>query len=234
MSSIKKVRKVSLWFIGMAVLTIVQFGALYQLDDFLAPPSLEGERVSAAGMESGEKKRLTVPDDAVRYDMTSDSLHLAYVTGEDESKLIIEDRSGRDSLEEDGNITYMKWLGQSNALLYMVEKRRGQELRLMQRSHDEPVPVYKWPDKEGKIEDIYFSPYLEFFYVHMKNEEKDELYKYTASNGLQKLQIGKVHIASIDYDEKNDILYISNSKGKLWEYKDGSIRRSSLKVQKFS
>lgn len=74
---------------------------------------------------------------------------------------MIQDKSETvDSVEEEGNIMYMKWLGNSNTLLYMVEKHKVQ--------------------------------------------------------GMPLLQISAVRIASINYDEKNDILYISNPKGKLW------------------
>lgn len=213
-------------------LGVIQVGVLQQVDEFLAPPSLDMKQAAAAGKP---QTTLAPPKEAVLYAMTSDAQRLAYVTEEDEDTLRIEGKEKvYDSLKEEGNITYMKWLGNSNTLLYMVEKRKGQEMHLLQMAHDEPVVVYEWPNKKGKVEDVFFSPYLEFFYVHMKNDERDELYKYTASQGLQKLSIGSVRIATIDYDEKNDILYIANQKGKLWEFKDGAMHRSSLKVQKFS
>ncbi|MFT9846250.1 hypothetical protein [Aneurinibacillus sp. REN35] len=228
----KKTRKALFWISTIMLVSVLQVGVLQQVDEFLAPPSLEMKQAAAA---EKTERTLAPPEEVVQSAMTSDAQRLAYVMQDNAHTIMIQDKNGTvDSVEEEGNITYMKWLGKSNTLLYMVEKRKGQEMRLLQMAHDEPVVVYEWSSKKEKVEDVFFSPYLEFFYVHMKDENRDELYKYTASQGLQKLQIGAVRIASIDYDEKNDILYISNTKGRLWEFKDGAMHRSSLKVQEFS
>jgi hypothetical protein len=231
----KKKWKVLLWVTMFTILTSVQLGALYQLDRFLKPPSLEKKQATTAfAAEAGTGGKVSVPDDAIYSAVTPDNLHAAYVTSENDNTLFIENKDGTDSIEETGSINYLKWLGNSNTLLYMVEKRHSEELHLLQLHHEEPVLVHEWSDKDLKVQDVFFSPYLEFFYVHMKNGEKDEVYKYKASSGLEKISTRGVEIAAIDYDEKNDILYITNPKGKMWEYKDGSFHRSTLKTPKFS
>ncbi|WP_047153100.1 hypothetical protein [Aneurinibacillus tyrosinisolvens] len=227
--SIKKIRKISLWLLGAAVLVFSQLGVLYQLDQFLKPPSLQRTMASArsaAGVE--EDNKVSVPEDAVQYAIAPNTSRIAYVTRDNEKKLTIKDNKETDSLEETGNITFMKWLGQSNALLYMVEKRHMLVMNLLQVHHGEPVPIHEFPDNNWKVEDVFFSPYLEFFYVHMKKEDRDEVYKYTASKGLEKVPLRNMQISAITYDEKNDILYIQNKKGRMWEYKDGKLRHLAL------
>jgi hypothetical protein len=233
--SIKKIRKISLWLLGAAVLVFSQLGVLYQLDQFLKPPSLERTIASARPATGAEEdSRISVPEDAVQYAIAPNIPRIAYVIRDNESKLMITDNKETDSLEETGNITFMKWLGQSNALLYMVEKRHMQVMNLLQVHHDEPVAIHEFSDKNWKVEDVFFSPYLEFFYVHMKKEEQDEVYKYTASKGLEKVPLRNMQISAITYDEKNDILYVQSKKGKMWEYKDGALHHITLKEHNLS
>jgi hypothetical protein len=229
----RKVWRRILWIAVFVGLTVIQIGTLYQLDQFLKPPSLEAKSASALsdGTES-EDQTVKVPDEAIQHVFTPDHLRVAYATENDE--LVVESKEGVDFREEVGTIKYMKWLGTSNTLLYMVEHKRTQEMYLFQMHHEKPLLIHEWSEKKREVENVFFSPYLEFFYVHMKNDERDELYKYTAGSGLNKVPTNGMTIDHIDYDEKNDIVYITNSKGKIWEYKDERLRRSTLKVPKLS
>lgn len=225
-------KKVSFWSTAILSVTLIQLIGFQKLDEFLQPPDFKKEnvahaqtKIAAASLSDTTPKKIPVPKGALRYVFTPEYTAIAYikqfVPGKEE--LIIQDNSGIVLREVKGKVKHMEWLGESNTLLYMLEKGDKQELYLFQLQHKEPHFVYKWPNKEFKITKVFFSPYLEYFYLQVRNEENTELYKYTFSTGLTVLPTEDIKIARVTYDDKKDIVFILDQKGEEWEYKNGGL-----------
>lgn len=217
----------------------MQFGGLFALDQFLAQPDFGATAVNA-GVNEVEKPKLTPPDDAIQHVISSDQSDMAYTTSKDE--LVIVDQDKKELFRENvGKISYMNWLGKSNTLLYMVDRKNSQELFLIQVNNLTPVDatvtedkgsttknnvksdksksisLKRWTGTERTIENIYFSPYVEFFNIHVKNGTRDEIYKYKAGTGLYQLSV-RVKIDSIDYDDRKDIMTITSTTGNKFRF----------------
>lgn len=227
-------KKVSFWSTAILSVTLIQLIGFQKLDEFLQPPDLKKENVAhaqteiaAASLSDTTPKKISVPKGALRYVFTPEYTAIAYIKqlapGKKE-ELIIQDNSGIVLREVEGKVKHMEWLGESDTLLYMLEKGDKQELYLFQLQHKEPHFVYKWPNKEQhKIVKVFFSPYLEYFYLQMKNGKDTELYKYTFSTGLTMLPTENINIAKVTYNDKKDIVFILDQKGEEWEYKNGGL-----------
>lgn len=223
----------------LIIFTIVQFGGLFALDQFLKQPDFGATPVNA-GVNDIDKPKLTPPADAMQHIISSDQSDMAYTTSEDE--LVIVDQNSKELFRENvGKVSYMNWLGKSNTLLYMVDKKSSQELFLLQSNtlasadskatdtngsekennvktnKSKSISLKRWTGTERKIENIYFSPYVEYFNIHVKNGTRDELYKYKAGTGLYQLSIW-LKIESIEYDDRKDIMTITSTKGDKYRF----------------
>jgi hypothetical protein len=227
-----------IWSSAMLGITVIQLVGLHQLDDLLKPPDLQTDDVAhaqtkVAAAPVASKKPIDVPGEAIQYVLTPDRNVIAYTTRSSNGKneeLIIKDNSGILLRQDKGKITHMEWLGESNTLLYMLETKKGQEMYLFQLQHKEPHFIYKWENSDRKITKVFFSPYLEFFYVQMRNSNDVELYKYTFSTGLNLLPMKDIKIGRITYDNKQDIIYILDQSGEQWTYQNGAVRDKYGKI----
>ncbi|WCK55034.1 hypothetical protein PP175_03295 [Aneurinibacillus sp. Ricciae_BoGa-3] len=221
-----KYKKVMIWAGSIIGASALQFLVLQQIDSFLKPPAFE--RANAQTVTAGDALSQTVqiPKGVTHYVFTPNHKAVAYITSppnSHEEALVIKDAKGilyQETIK--GNI-YMEWLGQSNTLVYMVERNNGQEMYLFQAQHKEPQLIYNWPGVDRKVMKIFFSPYLEFFYVEMRDGQNIELYKYTFSTGLNPLPVQDIKISQLSYDDKKDIVYITDQNHEKWVYKDGAL-----------
>lgn len=211
------------WIFLFVSLTIVQFGSLYGVDRFLQPPSLQHSTTSQPSSSQSADETVVAPYNAVQSVATEDKRHIAYTTNDD--RLFVEGKEGISFAENVGKVVFMQWLGRSNTLVYFVQDTslKGYLLRL---NSSEPVEVHQWLGTNREVKNIYFSPYLEFFYIEMKNSQTDgsEVYKYKASGGIKKLPLGGLEIEHMDYDPKADIMTMTTKYGEKWMYKNDRLR----------
>lgn len=216
------------WGTAFLILSALQFGTMYGLDRFLKPPSLEAavKKSAVPAVATPVEAQVSAPPSAVLSALTEDRKHVAY-TAED-GRLQIEDKTGLVFDEEVGDVTFMKWLEPSDTLLYFVKGKStltGYLIRADAASNVEPVEVHEWSAKKREVEAVYFSPYLEFFYIEMKNDSYDEIYKYKASTGIHRLPLEPIVIDHIDYNPTTDVMVITTNKGKIWKYENDRLRR---------
>ena len=216
------------WLLTLLIFAILQFGGLFALDRFLKQPE-----ITDVASEIVERPKITsAPAEAVKYLISEDGSEIAYTTANNE--LVIADAEKKELFREVvGNVTYLHWLSKSNALLYVVDKQYSQQLYLLQTINLQMAMVeganatnnnaYKllkhWNGNKRTIENVYFSPYVEFFNIHVKNGTRDELYKYKAGSGLYQIPI-YFKIQSIEYDDRNDIMTITTVNGDIHRIED--------------
>jgi hypothetical protein len=213
--------KLKAWGILFAVIFLAQMGTLYGLDRFLASPSTSAI-ASAKAAGNGEEPPIQVPPEAVNYALSADKQEIAYTTND--QKLIIATKQGIAFQDEVGNVTHMEWLGESDTLCYFVQ---GSSLTayLIQSNQTEPVLIHKWRGREREVVNTYFSPYMEFLYIELKDGPYNEIYKYDAVGGVTQLPLGDIKIDHIDYDSQTDILLVTSDQGETWRYENGKLYR---------
>ncbi len=202
-------------------LTLIQFVVLFGIDQFLRSPSLSAVAAVSSGKEPAENKP-EVPADAIRYEYSPDNQYAAYTTSDDE--LVIVNGPGECFHEQVGKVTYLHWLGQSNALVYFVG---GSHVTgyLLHVDGSKPTKIYSWYGSKREVVNTYFSPYLEFLYIEMRNGERSEVYKFDAVDGISQLPLGDIRIEHIDYDDKSDIMRLTTSNGDVWRYEEDRLYR---------
>ncbi|WP_047155148.1 hypothetical protein [Aneurinibacillus tyrosinisolvens] len=233
----RKRKSLFIWTAAVLAVTSSQLVILQQLNAFLKPPQMQTVKAAGAPVQTPapgtEEKEVSIPKDAVRYIITPDRKGIAYIKhlpNSQKLELVVENGKGVISRQSVDKVTHMEWLGESNTLLYMVDKGGKQELYLLQMQHKEPLLIDEWAGKTRTIKTVFFSPYLEFFYIQVRNGSKTEIYKYTYSTGLTELPVQDIRIDHVSYDEKLDILYIANLSGEHWQYKNGGLRDKNGKL----
>jgi hypothetical protein len=213
-----------IWIILFIVLSVIQFGTLFGVDRFLKAPSLQAIAKNTNAQPADvpvQTDAVAAPFNAVKSALTDDKRHVAYTTSDD--RLFIESKAQGISFNQIvGKVVYMQWLGRSSTLLYFVQDSslRGY---LLQPGGKDPVEVHEWLGTKREIKNIYFSPYLEFFYIEMRHNQTSEVYKYKASGGITKLPLGYIEIDHIEYDPKADVLYITTVGGETFKYKNDKL-----------
>lgn len=227
-------KKRRVWAGLMAILTCIQMVVLYGIDQFLRSPSL----TAAAAINTAQQPEVSKPDvpvDATRSVYSPDNQYAAYTTKENE--LVIIDSEGERFRDRVGEITYFEWLGTSNTLVYFV---RGNNLTgyLLHVNQPKPTQMYRWFGTKREVINTYFSPYMEFLYIELRNGSRTEVYKYDAVDGINQLPLGDVQIGHIHYDDKSDIMTLTTASGEEWRYErdrlyrpDGSEVRQSQPVR---
>jgi hypothetical protein len=214
-------RKLRAWITLLSVIFLAQMGTLYGLDHFLQSPTLSA--MAASSKESAtQEPPIQVPPEAVTYALSSDKQEVAYTTSD--QKLIIATKDGISFQNEVGNVTHLEWLGESDTLCYFVQ---GSNLTayLVQSHQTEPVLIHKWRGTEREVVNTYFSPYMEFLYVELKDGPYNEVYKYDAVGGVTQLPLGEIKINHIDYDSQTDVLLMTSDQGEIWRYENGKLYR---------
>lgn len=215
------------WLLTLLIFTILQFGGLFAFDRFLKQPD-----ITDVATQVDEPKITSAPAEAVKYLISEDGSEIAYTT--ENNELVIEDAEKKELYREVvGNVSYLHWLSTSSALLYVVDKQYSQQLYLLQtinlrmamaedeanNNHNALKLLKHWNGTKRTIENVYFSPYVEFFNIHVKNGMRDELYKYKAGSGLYEIPIS-FKIQSIEYDDRNDMMTITTTDGERYEIED--------------
>ncbi|WCK55576.1 hypothetical protein PP175_06425 [Aneurinibacillus sp. Ricciae_BoGa-3] len=212
-----------IWIILFIVLSVIQFGTLFGVDRFLKPPSLQAvaKKTPQPLDVPAQKDAMAPPFNAVKSALTDDKRYVAYTTSDD--RLFIENKQQGISFNQIvGKVAYMQWLGRSNTLLYFVQDSSLKGY-LLQPGGKDPVEVYEWLGTKREVKNIYFSPYLEFFYIEMRHDQTSEVYKYKASGGITKLPLGYIDIDHIEYDPKADVLFISTVSGETFKYRNDKL-----------
>jgi hypothetical protein len=229
-------KKWLMWITAVLAITIIQLVSLQQLNAFLKSPSFQKQNAASTGGNADAAsmvREVSIPKDADHYVITSDRKGIAYTKRLPDSQkieFVIENEQGVVFRQSVDNVAHMEWLGESNTLLYMLDKENTQEMYLFQMQHKEPLPVGEWDGKTRNIKTVFFSPYLESFYIQMNSENNDEIYKYKYSTGLTELPVKDLAIDHVSYDEKQDILYMTNLIGEQWQYRNGKLRDKDGKV----
>lgn len=208
------------WVAFLVGLTCLQLLVLFGADQFLKPPSIE----ALASVDPDQHKliRPKVPEDAVQTVYSGDNLYAAYTTADEE--LVIVKGHEETFRESVGEVKYMEWLGESNALAYFVG---GDHLigYLLHANGTEPTQIYTWYGNTREVVKTYFSPYMEFLYIEIRNGERTEVYKFDAVDGISQLPLGDVKVQDIQYDDKTDIMKLTTPEGAVWRYEEDRLYR---------
>ncbi|NGQ96735.1 hypothetical protein G3578_16340 [Brevibacillus sp. SYP-B805] len=203
------------------VITFLQVAVLFGVDQFLRPPSLtQGDDAGFA--QAAGASRPDVPAGAVRYTYSPDNQYAAYTTAGNE--LVIVGTAGEIFRDTVGRVTYFQWLGESHSLVYFIGGRNLSGY-IFHVNAPKPTHMYTWYGSGREVEHIYFSPYLEFLYLEMRNGERSEVYKYDAVDGITRLPLGDVRLTSIDYDDKRDVMTLRTAEGEVWRYERDRLYR---------
>ncbi|MGD8192164.1 hypothetical protein ACQCN2_19515 [Brevibacillus ginsengisoli] len=209
------------WMTLFVCLTLVQLLVLFGIDQFLKAPALE----ALASVKSGQESTVTrpeVPAEAVQTEYSGDNKYAAYTTADNE--LVVLKGNEESFRKKVGEVKYMKWLGESNALVYFVE---GKNLTgyLLHADGDKPAKISTWSASNREVEKTFFSPYMEFLYIQFHNGERTEVYKFDAAYGISQIPLGNLKVDDIQYDDKKDIMTFTTPEGEVWRYEEDRLYR---------
>lgn len=209
------------WVTILVGFTCVQMLVLFGIDQFLRSPSLEAIASAKQGQESAFE-RPEVPADAISSEFSADNQYAAYTNADNE--LVILKGTEEAFRKKVGEVTYMKWLGETNSLVYFVG---GNHLTgyLLHVDGSKPTKIHSWSGSKREVVNTYFSPYMEFLYIELRNGEKSEVYKFDAVDGISQLPLGDIQILDIQYDDKKDIMMLTTQKGEVWRYEEDRLYR---------
>ncbi|GIM46423.1 hypothetical protein DNHGIG_19720 [Collibacillus ludicampi] len=200
--------------------TLIQLVTLHEIDKFLQPPI---SPVMERNTTTKEQETVTVmpPNNAEQVMYSQDKQYMAYTT---KDTLTIAGKGGTIFQQTVGQVSYLKWLGNTNTLLYFVQ---GSYLDayLLPLHEAKPYLIYEWFGDHRTVENTFFSPYMEYLYIEMKNGSMNEIYKYDAVSGIRQLPLGDIQISRIDYDELSDTMNITSSFGGVWRYMNDRLYR---------
>lgn len=218
--------KQKLWLGGFVLFSAAQFFLLHQVDIYLQSPSITA--IEAASQQAGTTpdikpvETISVPADAVTYALSADKQHVAYTTNQNE--LIVLGKDGSKSYPTVGHVIYIQWLGSSDSILYFVQ---GSYLdaNILQLNDTKPLLINEWWGSQRKIENSFFSPYMELLYIELQNGANTEMYKYDAVNGIHQLPLPNLRITQVEYDEMSDVMKLTDSSGQVWRYQNSRLYR---------
>ncbi|MFM1655096.1 hypothetical protein ACI7RC_23825 [Brevibacillus sp. B_LB10_24] len=225
MSSLKRKKrpffssKRRVWLGVLALVTTVQLGGLYGVDQFLRVPAITA---AAKTPEIKTVKESAIPADAAQVTFNPDRRFAAYISADGE--LVLLDSEGEKYRDKVGNVTFLQWLGDTDTLFYLTQ---GSNLSgYLLRIHS-PVPtrIHTWTGHRREIINTYFSPYLEFLYMEFRKGDVTEVYKYDAVDGISRLPLGDVRIDHIEYDDKLDVMKLTTDSGEVWRYEHDRLYR---------
>ncbi|GIM46525.1 hypothetical protein DNHGIG_20740 [Collibacillus ludicampi] len=211
-------KKVSIWTGVFTLFTLFQLVTLHKIDKFLQPPvsSMEGST-----QKEQEIVTLMPPKNAEQVMYSQDKQYMAYTT---KDTLTIAGKEGTIFQRTVGQVSYMQWLGNTNTLLYFVQ---GSYLDayLLPLNEAKSYLIHEWIGNQRKVVNTFFSPYMEYLYIELKNGSVYEVYKYDAVSGIRQLPLGDIQISRIDYDELSDQMNITSSFGGVWRYMSDRLYR---------
>jgi hypothetical protein len=212
-------KKISIWTGIITLFTLFQLVTLHEIDTFLQPP------VSPAMGWTTPKEPETVTvmpaQDAEQVTYSQDKQHVAYTI---KDTLTIAGKEGTVFQQTVGPVSYLQWLGNTNTLLYFVQ---GSYLDayLLPLHEAKPYLIHEWFGDQRTVVNTFFSPYMEYLYMELKNGSVNEIYKYDAVSGIRQLPLGDMPISRIDYDELSDTMNITSSYGGVWRYMNDRLYR---------
>lgn len=212
-------KKILIWSGTFTLFTLFQLVTLHEIDQFLQPP------VSPAVEGSAPKKQETLtlmpPKNAEQVMYSLDKQYMAYTT---KDTLTIAGKEGTIFQQTVGPVSYMQWLGNTNTLLYFVQ---GSYLDayLLPLKESKPYLIHEWLGYQRTVVNTFFSPYMEYLYIELKNGPVNEIYKYNAVSGIRQIPLGDIQISRIDYDELSDTMNITTSSGGVWRYMNDRLYR---------
>ncbi|MGO0061360.1 hypothetical protein ACTID9_15285 [Brevibacillus fluminis] len=225
----RKQTRLNKWITIFLVLSLVQIGGLYGMDQFLQPSS-----ISASGNNQGNQepaKTILIPKEATVSAYSPDGKHLAYV--QNDGTFVVADEQGIVYSKQAEEIPHFQWLGNTSLLFFAQDNSlRAYLLQVHGAGTEtqEPVMIQRWSGKETKVEQVDFSPYLEYLYIMVKRGDDKLLYRYSAGEGLNRIALGSLKLESVTYDDKTDVLTLYMTDGSVYRYEKRRLYDAAGKI----
>lgn len=226
--TLKKKKRIQKWIAIFLVLSLLQIGGLYGMDQFLRPAS-----IAAIGknVQPTPEQKISIPDDATVSAYSPDGNHLAYVSTD--GTLVVRDQNSIVYSQKAEEIPRFQWLGTTSLLFFSQDRSlRAYLLQVHGEGTEtqEPIMIQRWSGKDTTIEQIDFSPYLEYLYLLVKRGNDKTLYRYAAGEGLNRISLGNLQLESVKYDDKTDVLTLFMENGKVYRYEKRRLYDSDGKL----
>lgn len=203
------------------------------MDQFLRPSSISASVVNQPEPEPKPEQTIPIPADATVSAYSPDGNHLAYVSKD--GTFVVRDKDQIVYSKEAEAIPHFRWLGTTSILFFTQDNSLRAYLLQVHGAgteQQEPMMLQRWSGRETTIEQIDFSPYLEYLYVMVKRDDEKLLYRFSAGQGLNRIELGNLKLSSVIYDDKTDVLTLYMVDGSVYRYEkqrlydaDGTIVR---------
>ncbi|MGZ6550847.1 MAG: hypothetical protein ACXVDJ_11275 [Tumebacillaceae bacterium] len=205
----------------LAGVVVLQVTGLWTLEEYLTPTGAAAAKATMASV-SEVQPRLQVPDDAVVADIDANGNTLAYV--DHHEQLVVKNRSGRViGLSQVVGVTYLQWLDNGVTLFYERDNYGQNEIGVFQVPEDKVVPLYDISGNDISIDKVYKSSYSQS--IHLMYEDGDQSYigSYQEITGWQSAPLNGIKPQESWFDEKEDVLYIKDTDGTVWRFRNGDL-----------
>jgi hypothetical protein len=205
-------------FAGVVVL---QVAGLYAFEEYLTPATGAAATATMASV-SAPQPNVQVPDDAVLADIDPHGNLLAYMDHHDQ--LVVKNRSDRvvglSSLE---GVTFLQWLDNGVTLFYERDNYGQNEIGVYNVHEDKVVPLYDIPGNDIKIDKVYKSSYSQSIHLLYNEGEQPRIGSYQEITGWRSSPLNGIKPQESWFDEKEDVLYIKDTDGVVWRFRNGDL-----------
>lgn len=205
------------WATIFFLLSIVQITTLYGIDRFLQPTAVTAE-------QQDQEKAIPIPTEAIGPAYSPDKAHLAYTTAD--GRFIVIGKNGLVYSQQADRIPHFQWLA-NTSLLYFTqdESLRAYLLQVHGEGAEktEPVMIQRWSGTKTKVEQVAFSPYLEYLYLMVSRNDQNLLYRYSFDEGIRRIPLGSLELKTFTYDDKTDTLQLYMEDGQVYTYEKRTL-----------
>ncbi|MGZ4107079.1 MAG: hypothetical protein ACXVDE_05655, partial [Tumebacillaceae bacterium] len=120
-------------------------------------------------------------------------------------------------------VTYLQWLDNGVTLFYERDNYGQNEIGVFQVPEDKVVPLYDIQGNDISIKKVYKSSYSQS--IHLMYEDGDQPYigSYQEITGWQSAPLNGIKPQESWFDEKEDVLYIKDTDGTVWRFRNGDL-----------
>ncbi len=221
------------WISLFVLLTVFQVLGLYGVDRFLQPETAVALPEKPVPKE--EEITLEIPPEANDVQYSPDKRHAAYMTGEGQLEVV--GRTGVLFTKNADKISNVQWLSKTT-LLYFSQTNNLKAYLVQFHGVEEDdvksVLLHQWSGKKSTVQQVHFSPYIEFLYMIIDRGSYSDVYKYEAIQGTRRVPLDNVKLERTEYDDKTDVLLLYSESGKMWRYEKDTLYDSNGRVVRTS
>lgn len=201
-------------FIGVIVL---QVAGLCGLEAYLSPANAQ---VSATVSAPKAKVSPPAPEDVLLYDIDKSGDALAYVDHNDQVIVKTDEQTVSQPLPD---VKFLQWLDDGMSVLYVRDNYGQNELGVYNVQQNSVMPLYDIPGDNVTIDTVYKSTYSQT--IHLLYHDGDQAYigSYEEITGWRSTPLIGITPKSSSFDEKEDVVYITDESGTVWRFQNGDL-----------